>query len=319
MREPLFIKKNKARWERIAEETTTNPDVLATDFSLLLDDLSYAKTFYPSSPVTRYLNALAAKIYLGIYNRHNSRKGIIKNFFWRTVPAAVFRHRQVMLLALAVFFVFFGLGFFSAWKEPHFVRQVLGDSYVSMTERNISAGNPFHVYADTNPVMMWLRIMVNNIMVSFSYFFRGILFGIPSLVALGKEAMRLGAFEHMFYSHNLGGRAVVTVLLHGLLELTAIIITCGAGIIMGKAVLFPGTYTRLYALRMATVDAIKIIVGLMPVFAIAAFIEGFVTRHYKMSLFISVPFLLICGAAIIWYFAVNPQQMHEKEKKALPV
>lgn len=316
MREPLFIKKNKQRWERIAAETTTNPDVLAADFTLLLDDLSYAKTFYPASPVTRYLNSLASKIYLSIYNRHNAQQGLIKRFFWYSVPAAVYRHRGAMLLALAIFLVFFGLGFFSAWKEPQFVRQVLGDGYVAMTERNIASGNPFNVYADTNPVMMWLRIMVNNIMVSFSYFFRGILFGIPSLTALGKEAMRLGAFEHMFYSHNLGGRAVVTVLLHGLLELTAIIITCGAGVIMGKSFLFPGTYSRLYALRQATTDAVKIIIGLMPVFAIAAFIEGFVTRYYKMSLLLSIPFLLCCGAAIVWYFIVHPYRMFKKESTA---
>lgn len=317
MREPLFIKKNKDRWERIAEEHTTDPDRLATDFALLLDDLSYAKTYYPTSPLAKFLNGLAAKTYLHIYQRRARQRGIIADFFLRQVPQAVYKHRVVMLLALSIFLVFFGLGFFSAWKEPHFVRQVLGDGYVDMTEKNIEAGNPFDVYAQTNSFVMFIYIMVNNIMVSFSYFFRGILLGIPSLTALAKESMRLGAFEYMFYSNNLGGKAVVTVLLHGLLELTAIIITCGAGVIMGKSFLFPGRHSRLLALQQATKEAVKIIFGLIPVFVIAAFIEGYLTRHYKMSLWLSVPFLIICGAAIIWYFIIHPYRLQRMEKRGL--
>ena len=148
--------------------------------------------------------------------------------------------------------------------------------------------------------------MINNIMVSFTYFFRGILFGIPSIAALARESIRLGAFEHMFYAKGLGGQAVVTVLLHGLLELTAIIITCGAGVIMGKSFLFPGTYKRLDSLRDGAKDGIKIIVALVPIFIIASMIEGFITRYYKMPLFMSLSILFVCGVFIVWYFIIYP-------------
>ena len=57
-----------------------------------------------------------------------------------------------------------------------------------------------------------------------------------------KESVRLGAFEYMFYAKGLGGKAVLTVLLHGFLELTAIIIACAAGIVLGKGFLFPPAY-----------------------------------------------------------------------------
>jgi hypothetical protein len=66
LREGLFIKKNKDRWERLEHETPVSPDEMASDFTKLVDDLAYAKTFYPSSRVTQYINALAARIYLGI-------------------------------------------------------------------------------------------------------------------------------------------------------------------------------------------------------------------------------------------------------------
>jgi uncharacterized membrane protein SpoIIM required for sporulation len=309
VREGLFIKKNKDRWQRIEKNSSAHADELAKDFVQLVDDLAYAKTFYPNSNVTRYINKLASRIYLGIYaNRKEESNRLIK-FFKYDVPQTVLKHHKKIWLAFIVFIIFFLIGFFSSVKDDGFVRLVLGDGYVDMTEQNIEEGNPFNVYADSNPFFMWVRIMVNNIMVSFSYFFRGILFGIPSIAALAKESMRLGAFEHMFYTKNLGGQAIVTVLLHGLLELTAIIITCGAGVVMGTSFLFPGTKKRIDSLREGAKDGIKIVVGLMPVFIIAAFIEGFITRYYKMPLYLSLSILLLSAAFIIFYFIIYPLKL----------
>lgn len=306
MREGLFIKKHKDRWERVEHGVATDPDQLAKDFTQLVDDLAYAKTFYPTSRVTHYINALASRIYLGIYQNRKERTNRLLQFFKYDVPLTVRKHHPVMLFSLSIFLLFASVGFFSSIHDDTFVRQVLGDSYVDMTLQNIEEGNPFNVYADSNPFFMFVRIMINNIMVSFSYFFKGILFGVPSIVSLAKESIRLGAFEHMFYSRGLGGQAVVTVLLHGLLELTAIIITCGAGIVMGKSFLFAGTQKRIDSLRQGAKDGIKIVVGLMPIFIVAAFIEGFITRYYKMPLFMSLSVLVVCGLFIIWYFILYP-------------
>jgi uncharacterized membrane protein SpoIIM required for sporulation len=315
LRERLFIKKNKDRWERLEHQTPSNPDEMAKDFTKLVDDLAYAKTFYPTSRVTQYVNSLAAKIYLGIYrNRKEESNRLVK--FWKyDVPLTVRKHHRTILLALIIFFVFFSIGFFSSAKEPGFVREVLGDGYVDMTEKNIQDGNPFGVYADENAFIMWIRIMVNNILVSFIYFFRGIALGIPSLTALAKESIRLGAFEHMFYAKDLGGQAVVTVLIHGMLELTAIIIACAAGVVMGTGYLFPKTGRRLDAFRESTKDGVKMVIGLIPVFMIAAFFEGFITRYYKMPLPLSLCILLASGSFIIWYFIVYPVKLQNKMKR----
>jgi uncharacterized membrane protein SpoIIM required for sporulation len=254
---------------------------------------------------------------LGIYQNRKERSNRLVHFFKYDVPATMGKHQWVMLFSLCIFLLFFTVGFFSSMQDDTFVRQVLGDSYVDMTERNIEEGNPFNVYADSNPFFMFIRIMINNIMVSFSYFFKGILFGFPSILLLAKESIRLGAFEHMFYVKGLGGQAVITVLLHGLLELTAIIITCGAGVVMGKSFLFAGTQKRIDSLRQGAKDGIKIVVGLIPVFIVAAFIEGFITRYYKMPLFMSLSILIVCGLFIIWYFIIYPKQLQKASKAML--
>ena len=210
---------------------------------------------------------------------------------------------------------FFFVGFFSSVSEPGFVREVLGDGYVNMTEENIEKGNPFGVYQDSNSFVMFIRIMVNNILVSFNYFLRGIFLGVPSLVSLGKESIRLGAFEHMFYAKNLGGQAIAAVLIHGMLELTAIIIACAAGMVMGTSFLFPGTRRRLDAFRQGTKDGIKMIIGLIPVFIIAAFFESFVTRYYKMPLALNLLLLLSSAAFIVWYFVLYPVRLSKQIKE----
>lgn len=316
MREGLFIKKNKDRWERVQAETSQDADEVAKDFVQLVDDLAYSKTFYPTSRVTHYINSMASKIYLNIYKNRKEESNRLLNFWKYDVPLTVKKHHPLILVAFIIFMLFFSVGFFSAANEPGFVREVLGDGYVDMTENNIEKGNPFGVYQDTNSFVMFIRIMVNNILVSFIYFFRGILLGIPSLVALGKESIRLGAFEHMFYIKGLGGQAVTTVLIHGLLELTAIIIACGAGVVMGISFLFPGTRRRLDAFREGTKDGIKMIIGLVPVFIVAAFYEGFVTRYYKMPLPLNLLILLSSAVFITWYFVIYPGVLKKRLNEA---
>lgn len=306
MREGLFIKKGKDRWEQIEQDRDVPADETASNFTRLINDLGYAKTFYPTSKTTAYLNALASRIYLSIYQNRRERSNRLLQFVKTDLPLIMYRHRLIMLFSLCVFAIFFSIGFFSSAHDPAFIREVMGDEYINMTERNIEEGNPFNVYSSMSSFYMWIEIMRNNITVSIMYFFKGLFLGIPSILSLGKESIRIGAFEQMFYARGLGQQAIVTVLLHGILELTAIIITCGAGVVMGTSFLFPKTGTRLQAFRNGAKDGVKIILALVPVFIVAAFIEGYITRHYKMPLYMSLPILLLSGGFITWYFVIFP-------------
>ncbi len=306
MREGLFIKRNKDRWEKVKQGTITDADDLAKNFIELTDDLAYARTFYPNSKVTHYINSLASRIYLSIYQNQKEENNRLVNFWKFDVPITIYKHRKIVLFAFVLFVLFFSVGFFSSMHDETFVRDALGEDYVEMTLKNIEEGNPFGVYQYGNSFLMWMGIMINNIIVSFIYFVKGIVFGIFSITSLVKEAIRIGAFEQMFYAKGLGLQAVITVLIHGLLELTAIIITCSGGVVMGISLLFPGTLNRLDALRQGVKDGLKIVIGLMPVFMLAAFFEGFVTRHYKMPIFFSLMLLSISAIFIIGYFVIYP-------------
>ena len=312
MREALFIKKNKDRWEKVQNQPAEDADEMARDFTQLVDDLGYAKTFYPGSQVTRYINGQASKIYLTIYKNRKEENNRLVTFWKYDLPLTIRKHHGIIFFSFILFVLFFSVGFFSSKHDPGFVRDVLGDEYVDMTEDNIAAGNPLGVYGHGNPVLAWLGIMINNITVSFMYFVKGLSFGILTILSLVKEAMRLGAFEYMFFSKGLGLQSAMGVLIHGLLELTAIIIACAGGIVMGKSFLFPGTIKRLDSLKQGAKDGVKIVVGLVPVFIVAAFFEGFVTRFYKMPVVVNLILLTASFVFITWYFIIYPILLSKK-------
>lgn len=315
MREGLFIKKNKGRWQKLQEKSSSTPDETARDFIQLVDDLGYAKTFYPASRVTQYINALASRLYLNIYQNRKEEKSRLLAFWTATLPLTVFRHRKIILFAFFLFILFYVLGFFSALKDPVFVRQVLGDNYVNMTERNIDDGNPFGIYQSGTPFFNWIGIMINNIIVSFMYFLKGLLAGIFSITSMIKESMRIGAFHYMFFSKGYGLAFIMAVMIHGILELPAIVFASAAGVVLGTSYLFPGTGTRLNALRRGVKDGVVIVIGMMPVLIVAGFYEGFVTRHYKMPFALNLLILASSAFFMIWYFVIYPARVQKKQNQ----
>jgi uncharacterized membrane protein SpoIIM required for sporulation len=103
-------------------------------------------------------------------------------------------------------------------------------------------------------------------------------------------------------------------MIHGLLELSAIVLSCGAGAVMGISYLFPKTKSRITAFKEGVKDGVKIVVGLVPVLVLAAFFEGFVTRYYKMPVVLNVLLLLCSTVFVIYYFLWYPIQLKRKGK-----
>lgn len=318
MREGQFIKENLKRWENY-QQPTENPDEVAKRFTYLVDDLSYAKTFYPHGNTSRYINSIAANIYLSIYKNKKEKKQRFFTFWTTELPLIIKKYHRTLLFTLLLFLAFVAIGVFSAWQDPSFVRAILGDRYVDMTERNIANGDPFGVYKQENQLSMFLRIAFNNIRVSFLCYFAGIMLGAGTLYLLFQNSLMLGVFEYMFFHHNMGFRSIMVVFVHGTLELSAIVIACAAGFIIGNSLLFPGTYTRMQSFTHAAKDSVKIIICLVPIFIVAAFFEGFVTRHTGMPLWLSLTILSSSAAFMIWYFIIYPIRVSKKVNPDAPV
>lgn len=313
MREGRFIKQNIKRWESY-QEPTNDPDEVAKRFTYLVDDLSYAKTFYPFSKTVRYINGLAANIYLSIYRNKKVKRSRVLSFWSTELPLVIRKHHRLLLVTFLLFVAFLLLGIFSAAHDQTFARSILGDDYVNMTETNIANGDPFGVYKNENPLVMFLYIAFNNIGVSFYGFVMGLLFSVGTIYVLFQNSVMLGVFEYLFFHHSvvLGYKSILVVFVHGTLEISALVISSCAGLIIGNSLLFPKTYTRLQSLMRASKDGIKIIIGLIPIFLTAAFFEGFVTRHTEMPLWLSLTILVSSLGFVIWYFILYPIRISRK-------
>jgi uncharacterized membrane protein SpoIIM required for sporulation len=312
LREALFIKKNKDRWLKIQHMPSTDPDEMAADFTQLVDDLAYAKTFYPANKVTGYINAQASKIYLDIYRNRKEESNRLINFWKYDLPLTIRKHHKVVLFSFLFFLVFFIIGYFVSAQDESIPRSIFGSEYVEETQRNITKGNPFGIYEHGNPILSWLSLMIHNIKVAFLAFVSGIFCGIPTLYISINNAVMLGTFDQFFASKGLGVDFWLVVFVHGTLEITAIIISCAAGIILGKSFLFPGTIRRIDAFKQGAKDGVKIMIGLMPVFALAAFFEGFITRLYNDISVLTTIIFALSVLFVIWYFIIYPIRLGKK-------
>lgn len=318
MKEILFIKKNEPNWKQfegfLKGKEEVPVDQLTNLYLQLTDDLSYARTFYPKSPIVDYLNNLSMLAHQKIYKNKKEKKSRFRDFWIYEVPLAVKRAHKELLYATIIFCVSIAIGLFSMQQNPEFVRSILGDVYVNITEDNIANEDPLAIYKSSGQGNMFVGISSNNIRVSFLVYAFGLLGSIPAAYILLTNGIMVGAFIGFFIEKGLGGIAFTTIMIHGTLELAAIIIAGGAGLVLGNSLLFPGTYSRSESLIRGARSSLKIIIGLVPVFLIAGFLESFVTRHYISLGNIGrsiIVFLSFCF--IVYYFIIYPYRISENE------
>lgn len=316
MREAMFIKKNVEKWTRYQQEKPAGADETAERFTTLVDDLSYAKTYYPRSKVTRWINGLAAEIYQDIYRNKKEKLSRIFDFWKYELPLIFKKYHRIFLFSTVAFCLFIFIGVWGSTSDPEFIREVLGPQYVAMTENNIANGDPFGVYKDDNKFSMFVRIALNNIRVAFMTFIGGFTLGFVTLYLMWSNGIMIGCFHYLFVQHGLGAKAVMVIWVHGTLEIASIIIASAAGFILANGILFPGTFSRLESFKRGAKDAAKVLLCLVPFFIAASFLESYVTHLMgrtfatgdEAGLPVWMSILILAGsfAFLVWYFVIWP-------------
>src|SRR5688572_17697066 len=189
--------------------------------------------------------------------------------------------------------------------------------YVDKTLDNIEKGNPFGIYESGNAFLSWMGIMINNIKVSLIMFTSGLFCGIPTLYKHAEMSVMLGIFDQFFAARGFELDFWLVVFVHGTLEITALIIATAAGLVLGKSFLFPGTIRRIDAFKKGAKDGVKMIIGLMPVLALAAFFEGFITRLYNDMSYLTTFIFALSVLFVAWYFIIYPFRLVRKMKLQL--
>jgi uncharacterized membrane protein SpoIIM required for sporulation len=314
MREALFVKQNSAKWKAYEQLQTKDPDEMANRFIDITNDLAYARTFYPSSKTTAYLNGIASVLHHSIYKNKKEKTSRFVTFWKLELPMLFYKYRRQLLYAFLFFVTFSLIGALSAKYDDTFVRLILGDGYVNMTNENIAKGDPFGVYKQSGEFQMFFQIAVNNTLVTLVTFLTGIFFAIGPVFAMLRNGIMLGSFEYYFFSKGLGLESVLVIWIHGTLEISAIIIAGAAGLVLGHGLLFPKTYSRAKAFILSAKDGTKIAAGIIPIILLAAFLEGFVTRHTEMPIWLSASILILSLCFMIWYVIIYPFELNQRNR-----
>jgi len=310
MRETAFIRQNEEKWkefEQVLEGERYAPEKLNDLFIQVTDDLSFARTFYPNRSVRVYLNGLSQRIFFKIYRGKKSKRSRIAAFWLDELPLLLYQARHDLLFAFLLFVLAMAIGMLSCAAEPEFLRSILGDSYVDMTNANIASGDAMAVYKERGEFNMFLGITLNNLTVALITFLFGVFYGIGTIGSLLFNGIMLGTFQYFFIDKGLFWESFLAVWLHGAFEISSIVIAGAAGITMGRGLAFPGTLSRIRSFQLAARRGTSIMIGTVPLFIIAGFIESFMTRYTDAPDLLRGLFILLCMGFVIFYFVVFPR------------
>lgn len=318
MKEVTFIRQNIDKWRgyetAVEQAADAAADLLADAYIDVASDLSFAQTHYPRSRITLYLNNLASALHNEIYLNKRERWSRLLTFWTQEVPQTMWASRRELRWSALIFVVSALVGALSQWLDPEFCRLILGNGYVEMTLDNIRAGRPMSVYDSSPATSMFLQITLNNVYVSFLVFVMGLLTSLGTGFQLLRNGVMIGCFQTFFAQHDLLWQSVLAVWLHGTLEISAIIVAGAAGLALGNGWLMPGTYSRLEAFRRGAKRGLKIVIGTVPIFVTAGFIESFCTRHTEWPDAVRLTVILLSAAFVVYYYVLLPYRRYANKQ-----
>ncbi|KQT21897.1 hypothetical protein ASG31_00705 [Chryseobacterium sp. Leaf404] len=319
MREVYFIKQNKEKWLGIEEviqgKLKKNPDELSSLYINLINDLSFAQTYYPKSNTVVYLNHLSSQIYQQIYKTKRVEQNRLFHFFATEVPLLVHQYRRYLGYAFAFFLLFTSIGVVSAVYDKEFVNIILGEDYVNMTVENIKNKNAVGVYQSGSTWGSTIGIVFNNIQVGAKLYLFGLFAGIGTLFFYLSNCVMLGSFQYFFYDNGALADSAKGIWLHGTFEIFSMVIEAMCGLILGASILFPKTLSRFNSLKRGFKDSFKIFLSTVPFTVCAGIIEGYVTRH-ALDMPLAINLLIILGSLVLigGYYIIYPNYVAKQQK-----
>ena len=282
MKQQRFEEQHAGLWTRVERELQRprrerDSRDLADQYLVLCQHLALAKERLYDAALLERLNGLVLALYRELYRYRSESRLNLYAFLRRDFPLAIYRHRVYIGVALLAMLLPGLLVGGWTYVDENAVYSLMDVSQVRDVERMYDpAAAKFgrEREADTDIYMFGFYIQ-NNISVAFRCFAGGLLLGLGTLVVLGFNGLFMGGvaghltrldYVETFYPFVVG---------HGSFELTAIVFSGAAGLRLGYALLAPGPWRRLDALRRAGRDVVPMLYGIVLMLVVAAFIEAF--------------------------------------------
>ncbi|WP_204152290.1 stage II sporulation protein M [Leptolyngbya sp. CCY15150] len=263
-----------AQAERRGLRTLSAQDIqnLASLYRSVSADLARARTHNLGPDLMRRLQSLTVRGYAQIYqgDRRQEWRSLL-TFIQSGFPETVQQCRGYILLSTLLLVAPAAVSWWLAWHDPTYMDILVPNDLITMVRRGeLWMGSILGVepLASSN-------IMINNLRVSFNAVAGGMTGGLLTVYILIFNGLFLGSIGALVGQNGLAWPFWAFVFPHGALELPAIFLAGGAGLLLGRALLFPGLYRRVDALKKYGLLAARLVYGVVPMLIMAGVIEGF--------------------------------------------
>jgi uncharacterized membrane protein SpoIIM required for sporulation len=281
-----FIRERKDAWQRLEEllrlldhssmRRLHREEVreLGRIYRRTASDLAIARAESRDPRLVNYLNSLVIRAHGRIYRANTQGRRRLRDFFLKDFPRTFRRTWPYTAIIFLVFLIFGLVGFLGTWADPDFSELAYVDPLWRYT---IKA--QVHWWEDLNKSNQIgaSSIFTHNITVTFNVFALGATLGIGTLISILSFGAQTGSVLALTYQAGFGNDLVTFMVGHGVIELSCVFIAGGAGLMIGSAILMPGDLSRADALKTRGLDAVRLMVGCVPLLVIAGIIEGFIS------------------------------------------
>ena len=249
----------------------------AAQYREVAADLARARTYQVDPRVIEYLERIVSAGHNALYRARGKGGVPLASFILREFPAAVVQSKWYVVVAFLLFALPAVAGYAIIRERPALADELISPVMISRAEQAAEQQERGRGYAEATAAerpRVAALIMTNNIRVSFGAFVGGLTGGLLTAFLLVYNGLMLGLSFGLFKNYGALNHLTTFVAGHGVLELTAIFISAGAGFRLAKALIAPGDRTRRDALVLEGRIAARMIGAVLTLLVIAGTIEG---------------------------------------------
>jgi len=314
MRQQTFVSRRKGTWDRLEALVTlaarrgvrrlgaAEIAELGRTYRAATSDLAYARGSEYDASLLEYLNRLVARSHGYVYGSSAESGGArLRNFFTRDFPVEFRRSFAYVAICIAITVACSVVAYVAIRTHPVDAYALLPNEIVPSEIRKSLHDSNFGFDRSFAPAMS-AAIITNNVKVAIIAFAGSITLGAITVYIIAENGLMLGGVAALFSNAGFGYDFWATIAPHGVIELTAIQIAGGAGLLIAAGLLFPGRLRRRDAIAVNARRAGTLILGVASMLIVAGTIEGFISPQ-RWAADVRIAIGSLTAVALVLYFA----------------
>lgn len=316
-REEIYVSQYRPQWEQLEEyikkiEKKGYSNLSAEELKDYLNlmkrvshHLAYSRTHFSGSPLCQYLNDLTVRANNHLYVVKKSNfKGII-TYFTTGFAQRLKENKNYIIVAFLIFMAGFILSYILVFNDVQNAGFFLPEEYIQAADMDISES----AWQEEQFFFLSSFVTINNIGVAIKAFVFSVTAGVFTIYVLFLNGALLGALTSLVAQNSSNILNYLSLILpHGIIELSAIFISGGAGLRVGKSLLIPGQYKRKDAFIKNAKEAVMLMPGVFLMLIMAGLIEGFLTPA-KIPMSVKLTFAAGTAIAMLLYMIIRRKEV----------